>query len=48
MTAATVFELAVNAYLRELSDAEFEALVRRVRPPKKRSTRRGVRTDRRG
>jgi hypothetical protein len=35
MTSTEVFELAVSCYLRELDDAEFAALTRRVRPPKK-------------
>ena len=34
MTSTEVFELAVSCYLRELDDAEFAALTRRVRPPK--------------
>jgi len=34
MTATEIFELAVNCYLRELDDAEWTALTRRVRPPK--------------
>ncbi|MGY4646522.1 hypothetical protein ACVWWN_000318 [Mycobacterium sp. URHB0021] len=34
MTAVEVFELAVSCYLRELDEAEYAALVRRVRPPK--------------
>jgi hypothetical protein len=34
VTAVEVFELAVSCYLRELDDAEYAALVRRVRPPR--------------
>jgi hypothetical protein len=33
MTAYELLTLGVEAYLRELDDAEFAALTRRVRPP---------------
>ena len=34
MTAYELLTLGVEAYLRELDEAEFTALTRRVRPPK--------------
>jgi hypothetical protein len=34
MTAYELLTLGVEAYLRELDEAEFAALTRRVRPPK--------------